>query len=59
MISRTKGMFQYGDLEGEMQTSGDRREVDAEGTGILSANAKVRRSRRCVWIGQGSIHFII
>jgi len=51
LISRAKGLFQYGDLSGESRVSMDGRSVDIEETGILSANARVRKSRRCIWMG--------
>lgn len=51
LISRARGLFQYGDLEGDSRVSSNGNSVDIEGTGILSANARVRRSRRCLWTG--------
>jgi len=51
LISRTKGLFQYGDLSGDTRSTNEDSTLDVEGTGILSANNKVRRSRRRMWIG--------
>eukprot|EP00092_Neocalanus_flemingeri_P005220 GFUD01005613.1.p1 GENE.GFUD01005613.1~~GFUD01005613.1.p1 ORF type:complete len:872 (-),score=205.25 GFUD01005613.1:288-2903(-) len=53
IISRTKGLFQYGDIQGETRSSADVDSLDleTERSGIVSANASVRRRRRCVWIG--------
>jgi len=53
IISRTKGLFQYGDIKGETRstTDGDSLDLETERSGIVSANASVRRRRRCVWIG--------
>jgi len=52
-ISKAKGLFQYGDLKGETRSTsdGDSLDLETERSGIVSANASVRRRRRCVWIG--------
>eukprot|EP00090_Calanus_glacialis_P028875 TRINITY_DN4629_c0_g1_i1.p1 TRINITY_DN4629_c0_g1~~TRINITY_DN4629_c0_g1_i1.p1 ORF type:complete len:673 (-),score=148.29 TRINITY_DN4629_c0_g1_i1:778-2796(-) len=53
IISRTKGLFQYGDIKGETRSTaeGDSLDLETERSGIVSANASVRRRRRCIWIG--------
>ena len=40
LISRTKGLFQYGDLSGDTRSTNEDSTLDVEGTGILSANNK-------------------
>ena len=49
LVARARGLFQYRDLAGSGGAT-EETQLDVEGTGILSANAKVRRSRRCMWI---------
>jgi len=53
IISRTKGLFQYGDIKGETRNTADADSLDleTERSGIVSANASVRRRRRCIWLG--------
>jgi len=53
IISRTKGLFQYGDIKGETRNTadGDSLDLETERSGIVSANASVRRRRRCIWLG--------
>jgi len=60
LISRTRGLFQYGDIEGdtsstrsqprEGSTMEERLDMETERSGIVSANATVRRRRRCIWV---------
>ena len=56
-MSRGRRLFQYGDLEGDTRMSsadgggGGGADIETERSGIVSANARVRNSRRCLWIG--------
>ena len=53
IVSRARGLFQYGDITGDTRSNSDDNSVDleTERSGIVSANASVRRRRRCIWIG--------
>merc|ERR1719189_3208427 len=57
LISRTRGLFQYGDIQGESRsqvgegsTMEERLDMETERSGVVSANATVRRRRRCIWV---------
>jgi len=55
IMSRFKGLFEYGDLEGSnnrgsKEDGPESLDLGSEADGIVSANRKVRRRRRCVWL---------
>lgn len=57
-MSRGRRLFQYGDLEGDTRVSSanlgggsSSDDIETERSGIVSANKRVRSSRRCLWIG--------
>lgn len=50
IISRAKGLFQYGDLDSGIRESSSGNTMDLETDGINSANTVVRKRKRCIWL---------